>query len=92
MRLFAIAAALAALALAPAPAVARGIGDCEKISEPDAYNKCLASFGPARGSARKLGAAPRRAHHRPAGSAARRSGVTVERKGGRVRAIIDLKR
>lgn len=39
--------ALALLAVAPAPAAARSIGDCEKIADPDTYNRCLASFGPA---------------------------------------------
>ena len=35
--------ALAGFALA-AP---QSIGDCEKIADPDAYNRCLAAFGPA---------------------------------------------
>ena len=95
MRRRAFAAALVALFLAPAAAAARGIGDCEAISEPDAYNKCLASFGPVRGAG-KLGPVPRdaRGHstRRPAGGPTQRNGVTVERRGGRVRAIIDLHR
>ena len=31
----------------PALAAPRSIADCEKIEAADAYNKCLASFGPA---------------------------------------------
>jgi hypothetical protein len=42
--------ALAALLLAaPATAAPRNIDDCEAIKEADAYNRCLASFGPTRG-------------------------------------------
>lgn len=44
----AIAAVLAVLAAA-ALAAPRSIADCEKIQEADAYNRCLASFGPTRG-------------------------------------------
>lgn len=28
-------------------AAPQSIGDCEKIADPDAYNRCLAAFGPA---------------------------------------------
>lgn len=43
-------AALAALLLAtPASAGPRSIDDCESIKEANAYNLCLASFGPVRG-------------------------------------------
>ncbi|AZG75667.1 hypothetical protein EHO51_02315 [Methylocystis rosea] len=34
---------------APALAASRSIDDCEAIKEADAYNRCLASFGPTRG-------------------------------------------
>lgn len=44
----ALAMLLGALA-APALAAPRSIADCEKIQEADAYNRCLASFGPTRG-------------------------------------------
>ncbi len=44
----AIAAFLVGLA-APALAAPRSIDDCEAIKEADAYNRCLASFGPTRG-------------------------------------------
>lgn len=44
-RALAIAAAALLLAFAPAQAAPRSIGDCEKISEADAYNRCLAAFG-----------------------------------------------
>ena len=38
--------ALASLAAASASTAPRSIGDCEQIKDPDAYNQCLASFGP----------------------------------------------
>jgi hypothetical protein len=44
----AIAAFLAVFATA-ALAAPRSIDDCEAIKEADAYNRCLASFGPTRG-------------------------------------------
>lgn len=44
----AVAAFLAGL-VAPALAAPRSIDDCEAIKEADAYNRCLASFGPTRG-------------------------------------------
>jgi hypothetical protein len=44
----AIAAVLAVFAT-PALAAPRSIDDCEAIKEADAYNRCLASFGPMRG-------------------------------------------
>jgi hypothetical protein len=37
---------LAALAAMPAMGEPRSIEDCEKIQAADAYNQCLASFGP----------------------------------------------
>ena len=40
----------ALLAGASAQAAPKNIDDCEKIKEPMAYNECLASFGPARGT------------------------------------------
>ena len=97
MQRLALAAALAVLLFAPALAAPRGIAGCEAISEPDAYNKCLASFGPTRRGGGKLGPVPRGARAQaarrgPAAGPARHNGVTVERKGGRVRATIDLKR
>ena len=98
----------------------RSIADCERISQADAYNRCLAEFGPAarsggsvreapagaqEGRASASPAARRNGRARPPWLAARqaegrrrleerrrRSGVSVERKGGRVRAIIDLRR
>ena len=89
--------ALVALSFTPAIAAPRGIADCEAISQPDAYNNCLASFGPTRGGGGKLGPVPRAARGRAtrrqnAEGPSRRNGVTVERKGGRVRATIDIKR
>ena len=37
------------LSVAPALAAPASIGDCESIKGADAYNYCLASFGPRRG-------------------------------------------
>lgn len=101
----AIAAAFLALSLglaqaAPKSIGARSIADCESIAEPDAYNKCLASFGPTARSGGKVRLAPgpharngrTQSYQRARQGPARRDGVTVERKGGRVRAIIDLRR
>ena len=45
--------AVALLIAAPAAAEPRSIDDCEKIKEPEAYNLCLASFGPTRGQHNK---------------------------------------
>jgi hypothetical protein len=42
--------ALALLAAVARPVAAAGADDCEKIKDADAYNACLASFGPAVGS------------------------------------------
>lgn len=55
--------ALAAFAAAAifAPAIAKSIDDCEKISAADAYNRCLASFGPKRGQRPPSGAVSQRA-------------------------------
>jgi hypothetical protein len=48
MRKIAFFAALLLLA-GPAAASPRSIADCEAIQAADAYNRCLASFGPTRG-------------------------------------------
>ena len=45
--------AIALLIAAPAAAEPRSIDDCERIKEPEAYNLCLASFGPTRGQHNK---------------------------------------
>lgn len=37
----------------PGEAAPRSIDDCEKIKEADAYNLCLAAFGPTRGQHNK---------------------------------------
>lgn len=49
--------ALIALAMTT-PALAAADDACEKIKDADAYNKCLAGFGPARGAVRTRGAPP----------------------------------
>ena len=41
------AAGLILLFTGAAAAAPQSIGDCEKIADPDAYNRCLAAFGPA---------------------------------------------
>jgi len=96
----AIAAAALMLSLGVAHAAPRSIADCESISAPDAYNNCLASFGPtARGGGTgRLAPEPRARRGRAQRAQrvrqgpAQRNGVTIERQGGRVRAIIDVRR
>ena len=41
------AAGLILLFTGVAAAAPQSIGDCEKIADPDGYNRCLAAFGPA---------------------------------------------
>lgn len=49
-----VVCAVAALLIArPTAAAPRTIADCEAIKEADAYNRCLASFGPVRGQRAK---------------------------------------
>ena len=48
--MFRIAGLFALLMLSSLPVSAQSsIDDCEKIQQADAYNKCLAQFGPVRG-------------------------------------------
>ena len=71
------------LLFASLPVSAQGsIEDCEKIQAADAYNKCLAQFGPMRGQRAA----------RPAGK--RYGGSHASRRGGhgRVRASFKLRR
>ena len=49
MMLRAIPSVTALLFASVALAAPRSIDDCESIKEPDAYNRCLAAFGPVRG-------------------------------------------
>ena len=57
--------ALALLAvLAASPAAGAGVESCEKIKDADAYNHCLASYGPAAGAHPTIGA-PERADSVP---------------------------
>ena len=88
-------ALVACLMAVPALAAPRNIDDCEAIKEADAYNRCLASFGPTRGQhgASYPGMASEGAHDGHAGSAGGayrpRSGHSGERasygRGGRMR-------
>ena len=80
----ALAAALLVLAALAAPARAAGIDDCEKISDADAYNRCLAAHGPAYRGARVKPMAPgARAPQKPAVGRATRADAPA-----RVRGII----
>ena len=57
-------------------AAPRTIDDCEKIKDADAYNLCLAGFGPTRGQ-----------HNKSYPGLAREGGVTTPRpRGGKVNA------
>jgi hypothetical protein len=77
-----IAGLFALLVLSSLPVSAQSsIEDCEKIQQADAYNKCLAQFGPMRGQR-----AARPAGKRYGGYASRRGGH------GRVRASFRVRR
>jgi hypothetical protein len=76
----------AAASLCAAPAT---IKDCEKIQQADAYNRCLASFGPV---AHELHLAPVPAganQHTYASRHNRRHAPTIVRRGRRKRMILD---
>ena len=47
MKRFVLTAGLYLAFMSAAFAAPQSIGDCEKIADPDAYNRCLAAFGPA---------------------------------------------
>jgi hypothetical protein len=92
------AAMVLCLAFAPA-ALAAGIDSCEKIKDADAYNACLANYGPAVGDHKFAPAppaaaeaeAPRPGQHRTPARRNARAGVEAPRQGpkrqanGRVR-------
>jgi hypothetical protein len=70
MNMFRIAGLFGLLLFASLPVSAQSsIEDCEKIQQADAYNKCLAQFGPMRGqraarpAGKKYGGASRRGGH-----------------------------
>jgi len=69
---FARGAVATVLLLVLASAAMAGIEGCEKIKDPDAYNSCLASFGPSVG-AHKFTAEP--GAERPAPQPGRRAGA-----------------
>jgi hypothetical protein len=80
--MFRIAGLFALLIISTLPVSAQSnIDDCEKIQQADAYNKCLAQFGPMRGQR-----AVRPAGKRYGGYASRRGGH------GRVRASFRIRR
>ncbi len=68
-------------AAVPSLAAPGSIADCEKIEEADAYNRCLAAFGPTRGErgATYPGVASEGGH---SGKAADRSAARSHRRGG----------
>jgi hypothetical protein len=79
--MFRIAGLFGLLLFASLPVSAQSsIDDCEKIQAADAYNKCLAQFGPVRGQR-----AARPAGKRYGGHAARRGGHGRVRASFRVR-------
>jgi hypothetical protein len=80
--MFRIVGLFALLFLSTLPVSAQAsIDDCEKIQQADAYNKCLAQFGPMRGQ-------------RAARPAGKRYGSHAARRGGhgRVRASFRVRR
>ncbi|HZY11769.1 MAG TPA: hypothetical protein VFE89_03270 [Beijerinckiaceae bacterium] len=80
--MFRIAGLFALLMLSSLPVSAQSsIDDCEKIQQADAYNKCLAQFGPMRGQ-------------RAARPAGKKYGGHAARGGrhGRVRASFKVRR
>jgi hypothetical protein len=79
---------VASLAAGAAVAEPRNIGDCERIQAADAYNRCLASFGPA-ARAHNTRSALSFAPEEPAVShSGKRSGAFAERgRRGRLRMI-----
>jgi hypothetical protein len=80
--MFRIAGLFALLVLSSLPVSAQtNIDDCEKIQQADAYNKCLAQFGPMRGQRAARPAGKRYSSH-----ASRRGGH------GRVRASFKVRR
>ncbi len=77
---------LAATSLRAAPAT---IKDCEKIQEADAYNRCLASFGPV-AHEHHLAPVPAGANqHTYANRHGRRHGTLILQHGQRKRMILD---
>jgi hypothetical protein len=82
MNMFRTAGLFGLLLFASLPVSAQSnIDDCEKIQQADAYNKCLAQFGPMRGQ-------------RAARPAGKRYGSHASRRGrhGRVRASFKVRR
>ena len=63
-------------------AAPQAIGDCEKIADPDGYNRCLAQFGPAMKGGRAVQAEPANADA-PKASRAGRSKGRYGKRGGR---------
>jgi hypothetical protein len=100
---FALACLLMSGAAVAAP---RSINDCEAIKQADAYNNCLASFGPAAHVGGPTTAAPpsdegsaaqgksrRGGRHARVWAGRSHTGVTVlKSRNGRVRTVISLRR
>ncbi|MET0604961.1 MAG: hypothetical protein ABWZ80_00755 [Beijerinckiaceae bacterium] len=83
-------ALLAAIGAGAAPANAGSIEDCEKISAWDAYNKCLADFGPKRGERMRSAAASRDGGSRYERRRSYRHPGYARRKNGRAYAVFDV--
>ncbi|MBN9061107.1 MAG: hypothetical protein J0H41_01560 [Rhizobiales bacterium] len=92
LRLIFAIAALAAASPAHAQQKPRAIADCEKIEAWDAYNKCLASFGPKRvGPARVTpGDGPAQGRTARARSRAPQGVQAMGRRNGRPFAVFDV--
>jgi hypothetical protein len=101
MRRLTLVATLALASVALAHAAPQSINDCEKIADPDAYNRCLADFGPAAHEhhvsqdgpgASPVAASPEqtgRRYGRHAGGR-HRGGHVASRGHGRVRMVIQM--
>lgn len=77
---------LAATKLYAAPA---SIRDCEKIQEADAYNRCLADFGPV-AHERRLMPVPAGANQRTYAYRHRHRGMVIVQHGRRKRMILSV--
>ncbi len=75
------------------------IGDCEKIADPDAYNRCLAAFGPAAKEGRTVQPEPANADQPKMARRSRGKGRYAMRssrggksfaRGGRMRMVLDV--
>jgi hypothetical protein len=100
-----LAAILAVVSAFATSANPRSINDCEKISDGDAYNKCLASYGPKRGQrarGKALGPETGKAYKTHRGTKRRNGrsgirsgsigGIRIYRSRGRIQTVIPVRR